>query len=153
MYPVQSLHQSTISDQNPQFAFPLSACLREIVTAVRNNNRRNVLLHSKKAAGLLFVQNGSRSSNVNKSNDGRFLNEDIFQSFSKMRMNLIFGDVMHYFSNESIVKCDELLSILIFIFKDKDNLDSAHMVLSDLCKYIFSLVYFKLNVSYKLFAM
>lgn len=136
MYSTRTLNQSTISDQTPIYAFPLSACMREIVTAVRNNDRRNVLLQSKKAADFLFVQNGSK--NVYKSaNDRRFLNEDIFQSFSKMRMNLVFGDVMHYLTNESIVKCDELLSILVFIFKDKENLDSAHMVLSDLCKFKF----------------
>lgn len=143
----ESLHQNIFSDQTPLHAFPLSKCIREIVTALRKNDRKTILLQSRRAAEFRFAQSSSCSSNYKIASNGSFFNEEMFQSFSKMRMNLIFGDVFHFFSNESVARCEEMLLILNSIFKDDDNLDSAHMVLSDLCKHDYLLKLF-LYLSY-----
>lgn len=127
----KSLGQNIFSDQSPLHAFPFSTCIREIVAAMRKNDRKTVLVHSRRAAEFRFQNSSSNSSNykIAIASDGRFLNEEIFQSFSKMRMNLIFGDVFHFISYESIARCEEMLLVLKSIF------DSTHVVLSDLCEH------------------
>lgn len=114
------------------FYYSLGSHLREVVVAVIDRNRRALSSHCKKAKDLLALH----YENIVCMDGHTRINMSIFTSYSRMRMNIIFGDIFNFMSDAAKSLVEDLLLALQSIFGSGTDYSPPidHVVLSDLCE-------------------